>query len=1001
MMQTVKRLLRNKKAWAFLAVLVLLYTILGFLVAPKIIHRQMVSAVTENLGRRCSLQAVRFNPFLLSLTLRGFVLEEPDGAEAVTFDELYVNFQVSSLFRWAYTFKEVRLDNPRAHVRLMPNGRTSFADIVDRQAQKPPSAEAKPPSIPRLVIGDLQVNGARLYATNLSAPEPEAVAFTPVNFRLFEFTTIPRRDGDYTLGAIGQDGGRWEWQGKLTFEPLRASGTFALSGSQLRRVWEVIKNRVNFEIASGEMGLRLDYNVEIRGDSAFVAVRNASVSLDGFALREKGASPDLFTLDSLRVSGVQMDYPAQTASIGRIALSGGQVAAWLDETGKVNWLSVFPPPTAKADSVAHEAQAPPSGPATSPPHPVWAVRVGEIRLERFAAHFEDRTTEPDFVLDVSPIDVGLRNLRSDPDSTFDIEVDMTIAERGVLRVEGRAGILPPMANVAVSLTDLPLPIFQPYVNPMAKLRLVSGNLGVRGHVQFREGESADTPDIRFQGAFDSRDLLTQDTMKNERFIAWKRLAIDRISYDTKHLDIAEIVATQPYGRIIIHEDRTTNLADVLAPPGGDTTRAPAAPTEAEATKKAPTPSTPIPTTVGEIRIVDGSADFADLSLVLPFAAGLESLNGDIKGLSSERLARADVTLDGSVQPNGGVAVRGQINPLSGDLYTDIGVAFRDFDLPVLTPYSGQYIGREIGKGKLFLDLKYRVENRQLVGENKIVLDQLELGDDVESPDATSLPVGLGIALLKDREGKIDLDVPVEGNLDDPKFSIWDAVKDIIVNIFTKAITAPFALLGKLVGFGGGEDELSYVSYPPGMSTLSAPEHDKILKLGEALNERPQLRLDVRGRTNPEVDAAVMRQAKFDELVATRVATDPKKYTPPTGIRYAPRLLRDLYVERLGKDATKALEQKFQVPEIGKDGKPKEKMVLDEPAFYAEIQTALVALQPIDDTELRTLALERSQAIKTVLVTQGQVTDTRIFLVDVDNEGEAKDGAVRMELKLTD
>jgi len=322
-------------------------------------------------------------------------------------------------------------------------------------------------------------------------------------------------------------------------------------------------------------------------------------------------------------------------------------------------------------------------------------------------------------------------------------------------------------------------------------------------------------------------------------------------------------------------------------------------------------------------------------------------------------------------------------------------------LPALTPYSGQFIGREIDKGKMMLDLKYQVAEREILGENKIVIDQLELGKDIESPDATSLPVGLAIALLKNRDGVIDLDIPVKGNLDDPKFSIMDAVIDVLVNIATKAITAPFALLGKLVGFGGDGDELSYVDYAPGERSLPPSELEKVAKLGEALNERPELRLDVRGRVHPAEDAKAIRAQKFAALLTERIQKDPKKYTPSQGAAYPVKSLRDLYVERFGKDAIKTLEERFQVPEIGKDGKPKDDTVLDEPAFCAEIERVLTDLQPVPDTELDALALDRAMTIKETLVQTSAVDPTRIFFLDADDQGELKDAKIRLELKLSD
>ena len=985
-MQFFRRLIKTKRFWTFIG-LVVVYTVFGFFVAPKIIHSQIVGGIDENLGRTATVETVRFNPYVLSLTIRGFELKDADGEVFVAFDELYVNFQTSSLFRWAYTFKELRLDNPRIHARLMEDERPNFADIIDRadEAAEERPAKEEPPAVPRVIVSLLQINGAVLRATNLAAPEPEAVAFTPADFELVDFTTIPERDGQYTLGATGHGGGRWEWSGVLTFLPLRSAGTFELSGMQLPALWDVAKNRVNFEITSGELGMRVDYAVERHGDTLHATVSDASLALDDFKLREKGKEPDLFTLDSLRVSGVRMQYPQQEVSVGRVALTGADITAWLTEDGEVNWLSVFPPP----DSAA----VPADSAAAAPAAPLWRAGIDEFALEDFALHFEDRTTDPDFAIDIDPLNVVVRDIHSDPGAMFDVGVDMTIADTGKLHVEGTVAAQPPQADVAITLEVLPLPIFQPYVDPVAKVDVISGSFGVSGNASYKEGETPDKPDIRFEGRVVSNDFEAKDKANRERFLAWQAVEVNGINYDSKSVQVDEVVAKAPFAKVMIHEDRTTNLQDVMVAQG-DTTAAPA-----DTSAAAPPP---LPISVGLVRVEGGSADFSDFSLVLPFAAGIESLNGEIKGLSSDPASRADVTLDGVVEPDGEALVRGQINPLSGDLYTNVDVIFKDFDLPVLTPYSGHFIGREIDKGKLMLDLNYQVEERWLIGENKIVLDQLELGDDIDSPEATSMPVGLGVALLKDRNGKIDLDVPVEGDLDDPKFSIWDAVWDVIINTFTKVITAPFKLLGSLVGFGGDGDELSHADYTPGQAELTAEEQEKVLKLAEALNERPQLQLDVRGSIDPEADTAAIRASKYAAFIGERTAQDPKKYTPPEGADYSAKLLEDLYKEFYGKDAMKALEEQCQVPELDKEGNAKkDKTVLDEAAFYAEIQRILTERQPVSEEELKSLGVDRSRYVKDLLVTTGQIVDTRIFILDVDTEGEAQDGQVRVEMKLSD
>jgi hypothetical protein len=1013
-MQDPKKILRRKSTWVIVA-LFGLYTITGFFIVPPIIQKQIVKNAATKLGREVEIEKVRFNPLNLSLSLRGFTLKDPDGTAFVAFDEFYVNFQTSSLFRWAYTFKEVRLDSLTTHVRLMPDGKTNFADIISRieaqKAQKPQTTPpTKEPSVPRVVIGDIQLNGARLRATNLQAPEPEAAAFTPVTLRLFDFTTIPNKEGDYTIGATGPEGGKWRWKGRVMFEPPSSSGTFTIEKAHLERVWEIAKNRVNFEITKGELGLELDYSVEVRGDTVVATISNGSLSLDGFTLRKKGEEPDLFSLDSLRVSGVNLRYPEQEVSIDRVSFGGAEVLAWLTPAREINWLSVFPPIPADSSARTPPGQASagasanvPADSSSSPAVLPWAVNIAEVAVDDLSFAFQDSTTAPPFSIAIDPLDLTLRGVSSKPGSEFALDANVTIEQTGKLAVGGVVAALPPSARVKAVLSDFPLPIFQPYIKPFAHLEIVSGTVGAEGDIEISGVKPGTIPRVVFKGAAGSKNFVTKDTKNDENLVSWRSLDLAGVSYAPEKIHVSEVSSTGAYAKIVVYPDRTTNLATVFAPSmpkdstGADST---ATREDGAAPPKKKSSPPPIPTAIDIVKIADCTADFSDLSLILPFSAAIHSLGGDIRGLSSVDTSRAGVTMDGSVNPSGLVSVRGEINPLRGDLYTDLSVIFKDFDLPALTPYSGHFAGREIDKGKMMLDLKYHVAQRELLGENKIVLDQLELGRKIESPDATSLPVGLAVALLKNRNGVIDLDIPVKGNLDDPKFSIKDVIFDVLINIVTKAVMAPFSLLGKLVGFGGDSEEMSYVDFDPGARGLAPPEQEKIAKLGEALNERPQLRLDVRGRVHPEEDSKAIRMQKFAARVTERIQKDPKKYTPSQGAAYPAKLLRDLYAEQFGKDAVKTLEERFQVPEIGKDGKPKDDTVLDEAAFCAEIEKTLTDLQPVEASELNTLALDRSTGIKNILVQTSGVDPTRIFILDPDDLGELNGAKIRLEMALS-
>jgi hypothetical protein len=247
--------------------------------------------------------------------------------------------------------------------------------------------------------------------------------------------------------------------------------------------------------------------------------------------------------------------------------------------------------------------------------------------------------------------------------------------------------------------------------------------------------------------------------------------------------------------------------------------------------------------------------------------GIQNLNGSILGLSSKPSSRAKVELKGKVDRYAPVHIWGETNPLAATTYSDIRMNFKGVELTSATPYSGHFAGYKIEKGKLSVDIDYKIENRKLTAAHKLVIDQLELGERVESPDAIHLPLKIAIALLKDRNGVIDIDLPVTGSLDDPQFKIGPLIWKAVLNLLTKVATAPFALLGHL--FGGGNEQMNFIDFHPGSAVLDASEHDKLVALVKALEAKEKLELDVPITFSPDLDrpglAAAHLNARLLEL----------------------------------------------------------------------------------------------------------------------------------------
>ena len=467
------------------------------------------------------------------------------------------------------------------------------------------------------------------------------------------------------------------------------------------------------------------------------------------------------------------------------------------------------------------------------------------------------------------------------------------------------------------------------------------------------------------GTANVTQLHTLDTIKDRDFVKWQRLELDDLKYQyPAALQIGHVGLTQPYARFIINPDLTTNINDLLVDkPSTGSTDAAAAATE---------PAEPMAIRIGGISITDGSANFSDLSLRPPFITAVQDLNGKIGTLDNRAQQPAAVDVQGKVDRYAPVSIKGSLTPFDPLQSLDIATQFRQVELTTLSPYSGKFAGYRIRKGRLDLDLHYRIQQGQLRAQNKVVLQQLQLGERVESPEAVDLPVRLAVALLKDSHGTISLELPVQGDLNNPQFDVMPIVWQTLRNLITRAVKAPFKFLAGLAG--GDQDDLSQVLFAPGSSELDQQARGNLDTLGRALRERPVLRLEVEGQSSPQADGPLLAeqwlQREYQETWykvlqrrGDKVPADAAQLE--IGEEEKAAMLEGIYRSRLGQQP------------------PAQWAELDEQARREKMREAIVTSRADSTALLRRLSRARAASIKDYLVDQAGLEDSRVYLLDTD------------------
>jgi hypothetical protein len=547
-------------------------------------------------------------------------------------------------------------------------------------------------------------------------------------------------------------------------------------------------------------------------------------------------------------------------------------------------------------------------------------------------------------------------------------LDSRINEAGKVALQGSGDIDPLKADFKLQLADFSLADLMPYIAPVLSIKLESGTVGAQ--LSGSVAQVGDVLNSQVSGNAQVEKLLVKDAAKNAKILSFNALNVNESAWNSEQpsLKIDQIEFDQAFAKVVIFKDGTTNLSRLVVPaPDTADTEASAAPPVEDA-QAAP----PLAIDIRTIDFRDGMADFSDLSLPRPFRAAIHGIKGDIKGLSSSASAAALVDITGAVDKYAPVTLKGKVKPLSEKLLVDLDLNFRNLELTSVSPYSDTYAGYNIDKGKLNADFKYFIDGSKLEAQNSLIIDQLTLGERTDSPDATSLPVALAIALLKDKNGVIDLNLPITGDIDDPEFRYGALVGKALLNLVTKIVTAPFALLGSLVG--GGED-MDVVPFEAGKSDFSAAEASQLNKLADALTERPQLSLSVRGVAVPAVDGPALQEASLaaalqDEGVSVPVPANEwksvfKLYSKSTG-------------QKIGD-----LEDEIAATQ------PMEKEQLQE-ALQQRVWSSLLAAQDVDETQLQQLARDRSDSVRETLAAAG-IDAGRLFILDpeIDTDAQAK------------
>ncbi|HAR33352.1 MAG TPA: hypothetical protein DCR95_04475 [Desulfobacter sp.] len=958
----------------------------------------------------------------LQTLVKNFDLENVSGADLFVCPLLKVDASSQNVFDMNFLVDEVLLDqaslfverDARGGINVVPGGqgmktaqppeastRTSDASTVDTQGvqgQEPAVQENKKPLKPVIALSlpfTAKINQAAVKNMHIRFSDkmisPEMVKeISSLDFSLTDMNVGSKVEGKYDLHILTGDDEEIKTAGEFhVHNDLTANGNVSVNGISLKNFRPYLAPYLGDNVTLENVAAALNFNMGFSQAGLGVEVSDGQVTLDTFGLTEQGKKEPLVQFDRLALSGISCDLLKQEAGVRLVELHKAQVEVNRDKTGRMDLLAAIekalkpggnPGEKATASKLAQTKQDATKQDEQNAPAPAWVATIHKTVLDQCRVQFIDQAKKEPVKVIMKDIGVTVENISTKKGEKSTFKASMTNKDKGEINLDGSFDISGPAATVNIDFNRIDVNTAEPYFTDFLKISISEGYLNTRGTVVVTPAKKkSDLPEITYKGQASLNNFMSKNKVDDTEFFSCKSLyatGMD-ICVNPMSVVIEKIALTDFYQRVILNKNAQLNYKEIMVEQPEDNT-VPKGKTKTEAAPVKEGGSIP-DIRINAITLQGGHINFSDYFTQPNFTANMTEIAGSLTGLSSMGKAHAQLVLKGV---HGGYApldITGQVDPLKDKRFVDLTISFKNIELPKFNVYSKKYLGYEIEKGKLILELHYNINGDKLNSNNHVLFDQLTLGKKVDSKDASSLPLEFAVSLLKNSKGEIDLNLPITGDLSDPKFHFGKVVGTVLKNFIMGIVTAPFKFLGNLVGLGSGQD-LGYVEFDPGKSQLDQAQKDKLDKLATVLGKRTNLKLEILSHYNKLNDAEQLRYEAYEAMVLSM----DKKLPEDGTVRLA-----DLDEEK----RTRLIEKSYDKAQFPKprdaSGKEKE-LTLDEK------ETLLVTSMPLDGDALNGLGWRRGREIAKYLTETGKIDVRRVFVTQPDPVAEDEENNARIK-----
>ena len=561
---------RRRKLLFWILGLLLFYAILGFLILPPIVRAVAVKQLSRQLDREVSIEKIKINPFVLSTTIRGLLIKDKDGQPFISWDEVYVNFQLSSFFGHPWVFKEISVTKPYARVQINKDYTLNFSDLVAKFSTNAPAAKPTAPPKPlALRVGRLQITGAAASFTDFTTREPFQRTIGPLNVTLQDFRTDPDNKNPYSFAGTTDAGERFAWSGFFYLDPLRSQGELTLDDLTLNKYAPLYQDFVRFEIRSGVIGVKSDYRFELSASNRVAAVTNTAFSLRNFRLGSPGDTNDIVDLTHFAVTGASVDLESRQAEVDSVSADGAKLFVQRDKDATINALEAAKP-------VENETNAPGGillllRSVTNAVAMLlnstnqWNATVHDVNFTDCGLHLEDLVNSRPARLDLDDVTLTAKNISNLPHTNLTAELSLRWNTNGAINTAITASLSPPTADIHLSLSNLDLGTLDPYLEPKLNLFILGSRLGLDGDIRLRTPEN-ELPQVTFSGDARLDDFRTVDGVTAQDLLRWDSLRFNGIeaNLNPQSVEIKEIALDNAYADVGDRNQSHHQSADGIA-----------------------------------------------------------------------------------------------------------------------------------------------------------------------------------------------------------------------------------------------------------------------------------------------------------------------------------------------------------------------------------------------------------------------------------------------------